>query len=135
VSGVSGKVLIVEDDRLTRESLQDYLRLRSLQVLSSSTGEEGIALALRDQPNVILMDLGLPGMSGIEAAQVIRNDLRICKIPIIALTGRPRELWEEAARDAGVTLYLTKPVLLSKVFDAIVPFLSSPPATNGSFGR
>jgi CheY-like chemotaxis protein len=126
---MSGRILIVEDDRLTRESLAKYLRLKGFEVLTAVRGEEAIALTLRDHPDVILMDLGLPGMSGIEASQVIKQEYpQIAHIPIIAITGRPRELWEETARAAGICLYLTKPALPSEIIIAIAQVLPSPPA-------
>jgi DNA-binding response OmpR family regulator len=119
-----GKILIVEDERLARESLAKYLSLKGFEVLTAIRGEEAIALTLRDYPDIILMDLGLPGMSGIEAAQVIKQQYpQISRIPIIAVTGRPRELWEDAARAAGISLYMTKPVLPSDLVKAIKGFL------------
>jgi DNA-binding response OmpR family regulator len=125
------KILIVEDDRLTRESLSKYLQLKGFEVMPCITGEEAIALTLRDQPDIILMDLGLPGMSGIEAAQVIRQQYpQISRIPIIAISGRPRELWEETALDAGISLYLSKPALPSEIVKAITQILSTPPSVN-----
>jgi CheY-like chemotaxis protein len=126
------KILIVEDDRLTRDSLAKYLHLKGFEVLTAVRGEEAIALALRDYPDVILMDLGLPGMSGIEAAQVIKQEYpQIADIPIIAVTGRPRELWEQAALNAGICLYLTKPALPSEIMIAIAQFLPPPSPSSG----
>jgi DNA-binding response OmpR family regulator len=131
VPNMKTKILIVEDDRLTRESLSKYLQLKGFEVIPCITGEEAIALTLRDQPDIILMDLGLPGMSGIEAAQVIRQQYpQISRIPIIAISGRPRELWEETALDAGISLYLSKPALPSEIVKAITQILSTPPSVN-----
>jgi CheY-like chemotaxis protein len=121
---MDGKILVVEDDRLIRESLARYLSLKGFEVLTAVRGEEAIALALRDYPDVILMDLGLPGMSGIEAALVIKQEYpQISHIPIIAVTGRPRELWQDTARAAGISLYMTKPALPSDIVKAIKQFL------------
>lgn len=129
----NAKILIVEDDRLTRESLSQYLLLKGFEVLTAIRGEEAISLTLRDHPDVILMDLGLPGMSGIEAAQVIKQQYpQISRIPIIAITGRPREIWEETALNAGISLYLTKPALPSAIVQAIAQILSARPATDSA---
>lgn len=117
------KILIVEDERVTRESLTEYLRGDGFEVTASSTGEEAISVTLSDPPDVILMDLGLPGMSGIEAAQVIKQNRQLSKIPIIALSGRPSELWKAAALSAGISLYITKPASISEITDAIAQLL------------
>jgi CheY-like chemotaxis protein len=131
VPNMKTKILIVEDDRLTRESLSKYLLLKGFEVLTAIRGEEAIALTLRDHPDVILMDLGLPGMSGIEAAQVIKQQYpQISRIPIIAITGRPRELWEEAALNAGISLYLNKPALPSDIIKAIAQLVPVSATTN-----
>jgi CheY-like chemotaxis protein len=120
------KILIVEDDRLTRESLGRYLELKGFEVATAVTAEEAISLTLRDHPDAILMDLGLPGMSGIEAAQVMKQYPQISHIPIIAVSGRPRELWEETALDSGISLYINKPALPSNIVKAIAQVLPRP---------
>jgi DNA-binding response OmpR family regulator len=117
------KVLIVEDESVTRESLTEYLRGDGFEVTASRSGEEAISVTLRDPPDIILMDLGLPGMSGIEAAQVIKRNSRFSKIPIIALSGRPSELWKATALSAGISLYITKPASLSEITAAIAQLL------------
>jgi CheY-like chemotaxis protein len=71
------------------------------------------------------MDLGLPGMSGIEVAQFIKHNRQISKIPIIALSGHQPELWEETALDAGISLYLAKPASLDDIIKAIAQVLAA----------
>jgi CheY-like chemotaxis protein len=93
--------------------------LKGFDTLVSSSGEEAIALTLRDYPDVILMDLGLPGMSGIEAARIIKQNGDISKIPIIALSGHPQHIWEPPALRAGMSLFLAKPLAPADVVTAI----------------
>jgi CheY-like chemotaxis protein len=120
---MAAKILIVEDERVTRESLMQYLQDEGFEVLVSRSGEEAIAVTLSDQPDIILMDLGLPGMSGLEAAQVIKQNPQVSNIPIIAVSGRPPEVWKAAALSAGISLYIMKPALLSDIANAIAEVL------------
>jgi CheY-like chemotaxis protein len=120
------KILIVEDEPRARECLSIYLQLNGFETLVSSSGEEAISLTLRDYPDVILMDLGLPGMSGIEAARVIKQNNEISKIPIIALSGRSPDVWERPALNAGMSVYLAKPASPRDVVKAIQRFLPPP---------
>jgi CheY-like chemotaxis protein len=114
------KILIVEDHELTRAGLTRYLKAKGYDPIATSSGEEAIALALKEHPDVILMDLGLPGMSGIEAAQVIKQEYpQISHIPIIAVSGRPRDLWEATALQAGISRYINKPASLPSIIEAI----------------
>jgi CheY-like chemotaxis protein len=122
---MTGKILIVEDDQRTRECLGKFLRLYGFETLACTSGEEAISVTLGDPPDVILMDLGLPGMSGIEAAQVMKQEATISRIPIIALSGRPAHLWERTAREAGINLYLTKPASAPQIVEAICKVLPS----------
>jgi DNA-binding response OmpR family regulator len=129
----TGKILVVEDEPRARESLSIYLQLNGFKTLVCSSGEEAISLALRDYPDLILMDLGLPGMSGIETARVIKQNGEISKIPIIALSGRPRDIWERLALGAGMSLYLVKPALPRDILKAIQRLL--PPAVTVAGGQ
>ena len=125
------KLLLVEDDAAVRNSLSRLLQMAGYAVTAAVTGEQAIALALQDCPDVILMDLGLPGMSGIEAAQVLKRNPQTSQMPIIAVSARPRALWEEAAAGAGIVLYLNKPASLTEILDAIDRVLLLPASSTG----
>jgi two-component system KDP operon response regulator KdpE len=113
------RVLVVEDEPEVRRVLSSCLRQSGHEAVNAATGEEAISLALRDRPDVILMDLGLPGMSGLEAATVIKQNKEISEIPIIALSARPPKAWKEKALEAGISIYLSKPASLAEITQAI----------------
>jgi CheY-like chemotaxis protein len=127
----SAKILIVEDEPRARESLSTYLQLKGFDTLVSSSGEEAVSLTLSDFPDVILMDLGLPGMSGIEAARVIKQNGEISKIPIIALSGYPQDIWKPTALHAGMSLYLSKPLAPADIVTAIQRFVPAAAMARG----
>jgi two-component system KDP operon response regulator KdpE len=116
---MKARVLVVEDEPQVSRVLSFCLRQSGHELLNAGTGEEAICLALKDHPDVIVMDLGLPGMSGLEATAVIKQNKQMSRIPIIALSGRPPELWRERALQAGISLYLSKPASLDEIMRAI----------------
>jgi PAS domain S-box-containing protein len=104
------KVLIVDDNIDGAESLAEILRLRGHVVQTANGGEDAVRLAARDPPDVILLDLGMPGMDGLTAARLIRAQQRGAAIRIIALTGWGQEKDRQRTRDAGIEEHLVKPV-------------------------
>ena len=102
-------VLVVEDDDLTRETTRRLLRSRGANVLEARDGAEGLARIERDQPDLVLCDILMPGVDGIEFARWVRQDPRFDEIPLLALTGldAPADFLRTwAARFDG---HLTKP--------------------------
>ena len=79
-------VLIVEDNDKNLKLARDLLQFAGLRTLEAMTAEDGIALAQRDRPNIVLMDIQLPGMDGIAALRKLREDERTAAIPVVALT-------------------------------------------------
>jgi len=100
-------VLIVDDDERNLRLARDVLRAAGLRTIEGSTGAEGIELAGRHLPDVILMDLGLPDMDGASAARELGGQERTGGIPVVALTALPQS--GEWFRDAGFAGYLEKP--------------------------
>jgi CheY-like chemotaxis protein len=82
----SRSVLLIEDNLMNMELATDLLEAASFQVLKAERAEDGIALAVAQQPDIILMDIALPGMDGLEATRRIKQDARTAWIPIVALT-------------------------------------------------
>jgi DNA-binding response OmpR family regulator len=80
------KILIIEDERSLREALVDILRLKNFQTLSAKNGKDGVRIALREHPELILLDLIMPKMDGMAAFKKIREDIWGEKVPIIILT-------------------------------------------------
>ena len=123
------RILIVEDDELNRDSLRRLLRRRGYDILLAVDGEEALIVARAQQPDVILMDMRLPGIDGWEATRRLKADPATRGIPIIALTAHAMASDRDEALAAGCDDHDTKPIdldrLLAKI-RSLVP--SAPPA-------
>lgn len=119
------KVLVVEDNSDCRELVVIHVRRMGYQVIEAATGEEAIRKASEQIPDLIIMDLGLPGMSGAEATVQLKENVTTARIPIVAFTAWEETTHEEKARKAGVEAYLTKPTP-SKVFERVIQNILSP---------
>ncbi|TAJ78919.1 response regulator [bacterium] len=103
------RILIVEDHVDSLEVLTFQLTAMGYEVIEATTGEEGIEKAQVYHPEIILMDLGLPGINGIEATQRLRNNPETAHIPVIAHTAWPEETFRSEGEKAGISDVLTKP--------------------------
>jgi two-component system, OmpR family, alkaline phosphatase synthesis response regulator PhoP len=103
---VEGTILIVEDDPRIAEIASDYLRHAGFAVLSASTGEGALALAIHRRPDLIVLDIRLPRMDGFEVARQLRRD---SSVPIIMLTARVEESDRIRGLEVGADDYVTKP--------------------------
>jgi two-component system cell cycle response regulator DivK len=107
---VSAKtILYVEDNELNRKIVRDLLRRTSYRLLEAADGEAGIAMAREHNPDLILMDIQLPKVSGIEAMRVLRETSATAVTPIIAITSFALSGDHQKAKDAGASAYLAKP--------------------------
>ena len=106
-------------------------RRPDIHLLSAKDGIAGIKLATTHQPDVILMDINLPGISGIEALTILRKDQATVHIPVIALSANamPRDI--EKGLQAGFFQYLTKPIKLNKLMDALESAMAFAAAGSG----
>jgi len=87
VHGVAGaKILLIDDTRLNRELAKDVLELEGYTTIEARTGQEGIDYARQDNPDLILLDIELPDMNGLEVVKVLRKDPRTSAIPVVAFT-------------------------------------------------
>ena len=107
----AGLVLIVDDSLHTRELYTEYLTFRGLGVLTAPDGEAGLALALTLKPDVIVMDLAMPGLNGITVTHRLKQHPRTRRIPVIVLTGYAFRAIQQGALEAGADVFLTKPCL------------------------
>ena len=98
--------MVVDDERPIRRTLATNLRVRGYEVDLAATGEEALELAARQRPDVVVLDLGLPGIDGVEVIEGLRGWSRV---PIIVLSARDAEAAKVAALDAGADDYVTKP--------------------------
>ncbi|MFN2195946.1 MAG: response regulator [Anaerolineales bacterium] len=99
-------ILTVDDDELMRRSLGFNLEQAGYRVSSASSAEDALALARRDPPDLVIMDIGLPGMDGLEALKHLRSQVNV---PVIFLTARRREFDEVLGLELGADDYVTKP--------------------------
>jgi two-component system cell cycle response regulator DivK len=107
---MSGKtILYVEDNEPNRVMLRDLLKRTTYQLMEADDGEAGVAAALETHPDLILMDIQLPKLSGLEAMRRIRAEAATANTPIIAITSFALSGDEKKAKEAGATAYLTKP--------------------------
>lgn len=103
-------VLVVDDDERNRKLARDVLRAAGLATLEASTGREAIELASERQPDVILLDLGLPDMDGTEVALELRGGERTTRIPVVALSALSDVGSQEWLLTAGFAGLLSKPI-------------------------
>jgi signal transduction histidine kinase/ActR/RegA family two-component response regulator/HAMP domain-containing protein len=121
------RVLLVEDSTDTREALERIFQRRECRVVTADTGEKGLELALREPPDIIISDIGLPGMSGLEFMASLRTHSHLRDVIAIALSGLGREQDVKAALDAGFEAHLLKPVDIAVLDQTLVEALEKRP--------
>lgn len=102
-------ILYVEDNAMNRQIVRDLLKRTTYQLIETHDGEAGIALALEARPSLILMDIQLPKISGLEAIRRLRAEAATATTPIVAITSFALSGDEQKATEAGATAYLAKP--------------------------
>jgi CheY-like chemotaxis protein len=112
-------LLLVEDNEMNRDAISRLLERRGFTVITGEDGEQGLQLCRERLPDLVLMDVGLPGIDGYEAARQIKADPRTAHIPVVALTARAMASDREAATAAGCEDYDTKPVDLIRLVGKI----------------
>ena len=110
-TGPTPLILVVDDYQDAREMYAEYLQYSGFRVAEARNGNEAVAQARSLRPDLILMDLSLPGMDGWEATRVLKADDATKHIPIVALTGHALAGASEGARKAGCDSFVTKPCL------------------------
>jgi len=117
-------VLLVEDVEDTRYFMRLELEECGYHVVEAEDGTEAIAVALRECPDIILMDLSLPKVDGFEATRQIRMDERLSDIPIIAVTAHQESDFREGAKNSGFNAYVTKPIDVDWLHELIASLLA-----------
>ena len=107
---MSKRILIIEDQEDNRQIIHDVLSASGYESIEATTGEEGLAFAEREKPDLILMDIQLPGMDGYEVTRRIKANVALHHIPIIAVTSYALSGDDQKAFAAGCDGYVTKPV-------------------------
>jgi two-component system, cell cycle response regulator DivK len=116
-------ILLVEDNELNRDMLSRRLVRRGYAVVSAHDGEQGHTMACAHRPDLILMDIGLPGMDGWQVTRLLKNNPQTGGIPIIALTAHALVTDREKAREVGCDDYDTKPIDFARLSDKIEALL------------
>ena len=122
-SRAAARILVAEDDADNRRIVVKVLTLEGHRILEASDGASAIALAHREHPDLVIMDLGMPGIDGWEAARRLKADPQTADIPIIALTAYALRGDEERARGAGCDGYLAKPCRPQTIREVVRHFL------------
>jgi CheY-like chemotaxis protein len=103
-------ILVIEDNQLNMKLVKTLLQIQKHQVLEAESAENGLEIAKEQLPDLILMDIQLPGMDGLEATRIIKEDPELMNIPVVALTSFAMQGDEEKAISAGCAGYITKPI-------------------------
>jgi two-component system, cell cycle response regulator DivK len=112
-------ILIVEDNEKNLKLVRDVLQVKGYQTIDAGTAEEGLKLARARKPDLILMDIQLPGMSGIEALKALRAGPATAAIPVIAITASVMQQDRQQIMSAGFDGFIEKPVNLKTLLDTV----------------
>ena len=119
------KILIVEDNEKNMYLISYILKKKGYEIIGATTGEEGVELAIKEKPDLIIMDIQLPGIDGLETTKRIRASGTNGNIPIIAITSYAMTGDREKALEAGCTGYIEKPINPDTVISEIEKYLKN----------
>ncbi len=119
------KILLIEDNEQNRDALSRRLRRRGYNVVMAVNGNQGVAMALSERPDLVLMDLNMPELDGWEATRLIKAEPYGATMPIIAMTAHAMSGDEEKALQAGCDDYHSKPVEFPRLLTQIETLLKS----------
>jgi len=117
-------ILVVDDSADSVAMLSLDLQQEGYRVVTATNGEEAISVAAQTRPNLILMDISMPGMDGLAATRRIRESDELSDVPVIAVTALGTEGFQRAAYDVGVSGYLTKPVDFDRMHQLVARLLT-----------
>ena len=114
---MSHKILVVDDEKIMRDILTSFLERENYEVISASEGQEAVEIAKREHPDVILLDVRMPEIDGIETCKRLKAELTTKSIPVIMISGVGESMME--AVEAGAEDFLNKPFALAEVFTRV----------------
>ena len=117
-------VLIVEDNELNMKLFNDLLVAHGYQTIQTRNGAEAMELARKHRPSLILMDIQLPGISGLEVTKWLKDDDELSKIPVVAVTAFAMKGDEQRIRSGGCEAYISKPISVMTFLDTVRKFAS-----------
>ncbi len=118
-------ILIVEDNEKNMKLVRDILQAKGYQTLEAGTAEEGIELAIANKPDLVLMDIQLPGMNGIEALKVLRAETSTAQIPVVAITASVMQQDKKEVVDSGFDGFIEKPINLREFLASVKSVLET----------
>ena len=121
--GMAKTVLIVEDNDLNMKLFHDLLDAHGYQTLQTKDGMEALAIARENRPDLILMDIQLPEVSGLEVTKWIKEDDSLKSIPVVAVTAFAMKGDEEKIREGGCEAYIAKPISVQQFLETVKRFL------------
>jgi two-component system cell cycle response regulator DivK len=121
----SRKVLIVEDNALNMRLFSDLLEASGYETLQCVDGAKAVGLALEERPDLIIMDIQLPEVSGLDITRWLKDDERTAKIPVLAVTAFAMRTDELLVREAGCEGYLSKPIQVRSFLQTVDELISS----------
>jgi len=120
---MSKKVLIVEDNELNMKLFRDLLEAHGYDTVQTSEGLKALDMAREHKPDLILMDIQLPEVSGLDVTKWIKNDAELSSIPVVAVTAFAMKGDEERIREGGCEGYLSKPITVASFIQTVRDFL------------
>ena len=123
---MSKRILVVEDQEDNRVILRDLLSTAGYELIEATNGQEGVELAQKERPDLILMDIQLPEVSGLEVTKWLKDDAELRRIPVVAVTAFAMKGDEERIREGGCEAYLSKPISVGTFIETVRHFLGSP---------
>jgi CheY-like chemotaxis protein len=117
------KILVVEDNKLNMKLVRGLIKIGKYRMLEANNAESGIQLIREQMPDLVLMDIQLPGMDGLSATKIIKEDPDLKDIPIVALTSYAMQGDKEKALAAGCTGYIAKPIDTRKFLETVSQYL------------
>ena len=120
------RILIIEDNEKNLKLVRDVLQVKGHTTFEAMTGEDGVRIAREELPDLVLMDIQLPGMNGIDALRVLRTDPQTAAIPVIAVTASVMQQDRKMITDAGFDAYVGKPINLKEFLEAVRVALERP---------
>jgi two-component system cell cycle response regulator DivK len=104
------KVLIVDDNRASRDLIRAILKTVRCDIIEATHGQQALELMQQERPDLVLLDIDMPGLNGLTVVKRIREDTSLADLPVVAVTAFAMERDREKAMAAGFTAYVTKPV-------------------------
>jgi len=116
-------ILIIEDNEKNRKLARDVLQVKGYQTIETETAEEGLRFAVETHPALILMDIQLPEVSGLEVTKWLKEDDALKSIPVVAVTAFAMKGDEEVIRQGGCEAYISKPISVTSFLETVRRFI------------